>query len=56
MTSLEIGKRMLDMFADILCSTETVNVKKFARTVTNKVFKLPVSLVSHRGNKLSSGY
>ena len=37
MTRLEIGIRILDMYADLLCQKDLNNIKKFARTVTNKV-------------------
>ena len=33
----EVGVKMLELYADILCQHDTSNVKKFARTVTNKV-------------------
>ena len=39
MTRLDIGIRILDMYADLLCQTDLNNIKKFARTVTNKVIE-----------------
>ncbi|MCJ1396460.1 hypothetical protein MMC18_009350 [Xylographa bjoerkii] len=36
MTRLEIGLQILDMYADLLCQKDFNNIKKFARTVTNK--------------------
>lgn len=33
----EVGVKMLGLYADILCQHDTSNIKKFARTVTNKV-------------------
>ena len=37
LTPLQIGIKVLEMYADLLCQEETTNVRKFARTVTNKV-------------------
>ena len=37
LSRLEIGVRVLEMYADLLCQPEVINIKKFARTVTNKV-------------------
>ncbi|RDL41449.1 BEACH protein [Venustampulla echinocandica] len=37
MTKREVGSRVLEMYADLLCEKgSTANIKKFARTVTNK--------------------
>ncbi|MCJ1399799.1 hypothetical protein MMC11_003002 [Xylographa trunciseda] len=36
MTRLEIGIKILSMYADLLCQKDLSNIKKFARTVTNK--------------------
>ena len=33
----QMGVKILEMYTDILCHVETTNIKKFARTVTNKV-------------------
>lgn len=39
MTKREVGSRVLEMYADLLCEKgSTANIKKFARTVTNKVY------------------
>ena len=35
----EVGIKMLELYASILCEQDTANIKKFARTVTNKVRK-----------------
>lgn len=38
LSQLEVALKMLELYADILCHKgEVVNIKKFARTVTNKV-------------------
>ena len=37
MTRLEIGIKILGMYTDLLCGKDVTNIKKFARTVTNKV-------------------
>lgn len=38
LSQLEVALRMLELYADILCHKgEVTNIKKFARTVTNKV-------------------
>ena len=37
MTRLETGIKILSMYTDLLCGKDTTNIKKFARTVTNKV-------------------
>ncbi|KAH8660641.1 hypothetical protein BGZ60DRAFT_530657 [Tricladium varicosporioides] len=36
LTKRELGNRILEMYADILCEKNTSNIRKFARTVTNK--------------------
>ncbi|MCJ1251415.1 hypothetical protein MMC30_008648, partial [Trapelia coarctata] len=36
LTRAEIGVRVLEMYADMLCQKDLSNIKKFARTVTNK--------------------
>ena len=41
LTRLQIGVRILEMYADLLCQPEAINIKKFARTVTNKVSLVP---------------
>jgi beige protein homolog 1 len=33
----EVGIKMLETYAELLCQRDTSNIKKFARTVTNKV-------------------
>lgn len=33
----EVGVKMLELYADMLCQHDTANIMKFARTVTNKV-------------------
>lgn len=41
LTKRQLGKRILAMFARLLCEKgSVVNIKRFARTVTNKVWKL----------------
>lgn len=38
----QIAFRVLSLYADALCKVgEVINIKKFARTVTNKVSKAP---------------
>ena len=37
LTRQEVGVRVLEMYADMLCQKDLSNIKKFARTVTNKV-------------------
>lgn len=37
LTKRELGDRVLEMYADILCEKSSSNIRKFARTVTNKV-------------------
>ncbi len=38
LSRLQIGLRILDLYSDLLCRvSDTTNIKKFARTVTNKV-------------------
>ncbi len=35
----ELGILILDLYSDLLCTTQDANIKKFARTVTNRVSK-----------------
>ncbi|MCJ1322959.1 hypothetical protein MMC15_008309 [Xylographa vitiligo] len=49
MTRLEIGIRILDMYADLLCQKDLNNIKKFARTVTNKWL---LNLLSDENSKI----
>ena len=38
LSQIEVALKMLEFYADVLChKEEVVNIKKFARTVTNKV-------------------
>ena len=37
LTRAEVGIKVLELYADLLCQHDTTNIKKFARTVTNKV-------------------
>ena len=38
LTQLQVALKILEMYLDILCEgSDTTNIKKFARTVTNKV-------------------
>jgi len=43
LTRAEMGVRVLEMYSDLLCQKDLANIKKFARTVTNKVIALRVS-------------
>jgi hypothetical protein len=44
----ELGNKILEMYANLLCENSSAsNLKKFARTVTNKV-----SLVTHHSSIL----
>ena len=47
LTQLQVALRMLELYADILCfKGEAANIKKFARTVTNKVITDPTSVLT----------
>ena len=37
LSRIEMGTKVLELYADILCQKDPSNIKKFARTVTNKV-------------------
>lgn len=38
LSQIELGLKILDLYSDLLCkANDTGNIKKFARTVTNKV-------------------
>jgi hypothetical protein len=40
----QLGNKVLEMYSDLLCEKgNTSNIKKFARTVTNKVYRQPIS-------------
>lgn len=55
LNQIEVALRILEIYADILCVRDDVsNIKKFARTVTNKVGSI-LSFVEIR-LKLCSGY
>ena len=42
LSQLQVALKMLELYANILCNkSEVANIKKFARTVTNKVIFLP---------------
>ena len=42
LSQLQVALKMLELYADMLCQKdEAANIKKFARTVTNKVFATP---------------
>ena len=55
LTKRELGTKVLEMYTDLLCEkSSTSNIKKFARTVTNKVspaLRLPFHL-----SNLPSGF
>lgn len=41
LTQLQVALKVLEMYADLLCcEDDSTNIKKFARTVTNKVGQL----------------
>ena len=41
LSPMQIALRILDLYSDLLCrANDTGNIKKFARTVTNKVYSL----------------
>lgn len=43
LTKRQLGKRILAMFSRLLCEKgSVVNIKRFARTVTNKVKETPI--------------
>lgn len=45
LSQLEVAVKMLELYADMLChKDEIANIKKFARTVTNKVTTTPKSV------------
>jgi hypothetical protein len=55
MTKRELGNKILEMYAELLCEKgSNSNIKKFARTVTNKVLLL-YTLIFHVTNPCS-GY
>ena len=37
LSRIEMGTKILRLYADILCQKDQSTIKKFARTVTNKV-------------------
>ena len=42
LSQLQVALKMLELYADMLCRKDDVaNIKKFARTVTNKVYTTP---------------
>ena len=46
LTRRQLGSKVLDMYTGILCEkSSTANIKKFARSVTNKVCKVCLCLV-----------
>ena len=47
LSQLQVALRMLELYTDILCSKgEVANIKKFARTVTNKVTITPATILN----------
>lgn len=47
LSQLHVSLKMLELYADILChKNEVANIKKFARTVTNKVTTVPAIVLA----------
>ena len=43
LSQLQVALKMLELYANMLChKNEVANIKKFARTVTNKVINVPI--------------
>ncbi len=43
LSRLEVGAKVLELYADILCGGDIIIVKKFAKTVTNKVREIELT-------------